>query len=74
MNTLSPVSQTLQTIRERVGQVVVGQESLVERLLLALLCNGHVFTRGCSRRRQNSHREQPGQGDSRRFQPHPVHP
>ena len=46
MNTLSPVSQTLQTIRERVGQVVVGQESLVERLLLALLCNGHVLLEG----------------------------
>ena len=39
-------SQTLQTVRERVGQVVVGQEALVERLLLALLCNGHVLLEG----------------------------
>ena len=36
----------LQTVRERVGQVVVGQENLVERLLLALLCNGHVLLEG----------------------------
>lgn len=47
MNTpIAPVSETLQTIRERVGQVVVGQENLVERLLLALLCNGHVLLEG----------------------------
>lgn len=41
-----PVAETLQVIRERVGQVVVGQEDLVERLLLALLCNGHVLLEG----------------------------
>lgn len=39
-------SATLQTVRERVGQIVVGQENLVERLLLALLCNGHVLLEG----------------------------
>ena len=47
MNTLtSPVSETLQSIRDNVGQIVVGQEILVERLLLALLCNGHVLLEG----------------------------
>jgi MoxR-like ATPase len=47
MNTLTvPVSERLQTIRDRVGQVVVGQNNLVERLLLALLCNGHVLLEG----------------------------
>lgn len=39
-------SATLQAVRERVGQVVVGQEALIERLLLALLCNGHVLLEG----------------------------
>jgi len=42
----SQTAQMLDTIRARVGQVVVGQESLVERLLLALLCNGHVLLEG----------------------------
>ncbi|MGB0416975.1 MAG: AAA family ATPase [Coraliomargarita sp.] len=42
----TPVAETLQAVRERVGQVVVGQENLVERLLLALLCNGHVLLEG----------------------------
>ncbi len=47
MNTsTTPVAETLQTVRDRVGQVVVGQENLVERLLLALLCNGHVLLEG----------------------------
>ena len=47
MNTPStPVAETLQAIRERIGQVVVGQESLVDRLILALLCNGHVLLEG----------------------------
>lgn len=40
------ISDTLQTIRDRVATVVVGQETLVERLLLALLCNGHVLLEG----------------------------
>ena len=33
-------------MRERIGQVVVGQENLIDRLLLALLCNGHVLHEG----------------------------
>jgi MoxR-like ATPase len=44
--TIESCSATLQTVRERVGQIVVGQEDLVERLLLALLCNGHVLLEG----------------------------
>jgi len=44
--TFESSSATLQAVRERVGQVVVGQEALVERLLLALLCNGHVLLEG----------------------------
>jgi len=39
-------STTLQAVRECVGQVVVGQGDLVDRLLLALLCNGHVLLEG----------------------------
>ncbi len=40
------ISNTLQTIRDQVAHIVVGQETLVERLLLALLCNGHVLLEG----------------------------
>lgn len=40
------VSETLKAVRERVAHVVVGQESLIDRLILALLCNGHVLLEG----------------------------
>ncbi len=39
-------SAKLSEVRAVIGQVVVGQEQLVERLLLALLCNGHVLLEG----------------------------
>ncbi len=39
-------SELLQAIRNEIGRVVVGQTELVERLLVALLCNGHVLIEG----------------------------
>ena len=33
-------------IRTEIGKVIVGQESLIDRLLLALLCNNHVLIEG----------------------------
>lgn len=45
-NTPSTVAQNLQLVRDRVSQIVVGQEPLIDRLILALLCNGHVLLEG----------------------------
>jgi len=36
----------LDTIRQQVATVIVGQHQLVDRLLLALLCDGHVLVEG----------------------------
>ena len=36
----------LAAIREEIARVVVGQGALVDRLLLSLLCNGHVLIEG----------------------------
>ncbi|MFA6929994.1 MAG: MoxR family ATPase [Lentisphaeria bacterium] len=36
----------LEKIRSEIGHVIVGQEKLVDRLLLALLCNNHVLIEG----------------------------
>ena len=36
----------LSTVRREVGRVIVGQQSLVDGLLLALLCNNHVLIEG----------------------------
>jgi MoxR-like ATPase len=43
---LAQHSAKLDEVRAAVGRVIVGQEQLVERLLLALLCNGHVLLEG----------------------------
>ncbi len=36
----------LDQIRSEIGKIIVGQEELIERLLLALLCNQHVLIEG----------------------------
>lgn len=45
-NEPSKISSDLETLRRQIGTVVVGQEDLIERLMLALLCNGHVLLEG----------------------------
>ncbi len=39
-------SEVLQQVRKEVAKVIIGQEDLVESMLLALLCNGHVLIEG----------------------------
>ncbi len=39
-------SETLQRIRAEIGKVIIGQEYLVDGLLLGLLCNNHVLVEG----------------------------
>lgn len=36
----------IQSVREEMGQVLVGQQKLVDRLLIGLLCNGHILLEG----------------------------
>jgi MoxR-like ATPase len=43
---VSETSQYLQKIRERVGTIVVGQDVVVERMLIALLTSGHLLLEG----------------------------
>ncbi|HEY5654080.1 MAG TPA: MoxR family ATPase [Pontiella sp.] len=39
-------SKILQQVRDEIAKVIVGQEALIDALLLALLCNGHVLIEG----------------------------
>lgn len=39
-------SAVLQKVRDEVAKVIIGQEGLIDSLLLALLCNGHVLIEG----------------------------
>ena len=43
---LQKVAATLQTVRDEVGRIVAGQKDLVDRLLLALISDGHVLLEG----------------------------
>ena len=43
---VSETIQFIQAVRHRVGQVVVGQEVVVERLLIALFTGGHLLLQG----------------------------
>ena len=43
---IGAIKQRFDTVRAEVGKVLVGQDALVERLLLALLADGHVLLEG----------------------------
>ncbi|MBP83538.1 MAG: ATPase [Verrucomicrobiales bacterium] len=45
-NVREAFAEKLNAIRAEVGRAVVGQEELVDRMLLGLLCNGHVLLEG----------------------------
>ncbi len=42
----SSASATLARVRQEVHRVIVGQEELIDRLLIGLLCRGHVLIEG----------------------------
>ena len=39
-------SRLVETLREEVGRVIVGQTYLIDRLIIALLCDGHILIEG----------------------------
>ena len=57
-----------------VKRVIVGQDRLVERMLVGLLARGHLPARGRARRGQDAGRRDLRQGRRRHVRPHPVHP
>lgn len=40
------LQQSLEAVKSEIGKVIIGQESMVEHLLVALLSNGHVLIEG----------------------------
>ena len=46
INTFEKENQLLADVRREVGKVVVGLDQLVERLLISMLCSGHVLIEG----------------------------
>jgi MoxR-like ATPase len=39
-------SRLVESVRDEVGRVIVGQRYLIDRLLIALLCDGHILIEG----------------------------
>ena len=46
MNDLKQVAEQFDRLRLEVGRVIVGQEKVLDRLLIALICRGHVLLEG----------------------------
>ena len=44
--TVEQQAQIFETLRQEVGKVVVGQERVLDRMLMALICEGHVLLEG----------------------------
>ena len=45
-NRIAAQKELVANIREEVGRVIVGQEKLIDRLMLALVTNGHILLEG----------------------------
>lgn len=43
---ISELQKSLESVKAEIGKVIIGQESLIEHLLVALLSNGHVLIEG----------------------------
>ncbi|MBU4537367.1 MAG: MoxR family ATPase [Weeksellaceae bacterium] len=43
---MTELQQSLEKVKSEIGKVIVGQESMIEHLLAALLSNGHVLIEG----------------------------
>ena len=83
----NPTPDSLQAVREAVvahsawipplqqemARVIVGQKHLLDRLLIALLTNGHVLLEGVPGSGQNAGVENPGQLRRGRVQAPAVH-
>ena len=46
MNTFKSELNKVNAVREEVGRVIVGMENLINRLLIGVLCGGHVLVEG----------------------------
>lgn len=43
---ISEQANNFQTLKSEIGKIVVGQEQLIDRLIIALICEGHVLLEG----------------------------
>jgi hypothetical protein len=64
----------MESVLYEVKRVVVGQDHFLERVLVAILAQGHLLVEGVPGTGQDPDREDAGPHPARRVQAHPVHP
>ena len=64
----------MERVLYEVKRVIVGQDHLLERLVVALLARGHLLVEGVPGAGQDDGHQDAGRGDRRRVQADPVHP
>ena len=65
---------TLKRVEAELRRVIVGQDYLLDRLLVGLLARGHVLIEGVPGPRQDPGRQDAGPDAGDRLPAHPVHP
>ena len=68
-----PVRGALEGALYEIKRVIVGQDAMLERLLVALLAGGHVLLEGVPGPRQDADRAHARRRARRLLPPHPVH-
>ncbi|MCH8905242.1 MAG: MoxR family ATPase [Bacteroidetes bacterium] len=43
---LKQIQDSVQQIKDEIGKIIVGQEQMIENMIIALLCEGHVLVEG----------------------------
>ena len=66
-------SDQLERVKSEVRKVLVGQDVMLSRLLIALLTGGHVLARGGARAGEDHDHQGAGGCDPLQVQPHSVH-
>ncbi len=64
----------LQPVLFEVKRTIVGQDMLLERMAIALLCDGHLLVEGVPGLAKTLSVRSLGAGDRRAVPAHPVHP
>jgi len=67
-------SVVVRQVMANMEKVIVGQRYLIERMIIGLLCDGHLLLEGLSGPCQDHGGESAGHHRSNHLSTHPVHP
>ena len=65
--------QVITALKQNIGKVIVGKDEVIELLLIAMLCKGHVLIEDVPGTGKDNPGQRPGKIAGLLLQPHPVH-